>query len=40
MCEIMHWTLPQLRALKRNEYDVLVDWLTERQRERERESTG
>lgn len=28
----MHWTLPQLRALSPNEYDVLVVWLTEQQR--------
>jgi hypothetical protein len=28
----MHWTLPQLRALSRNDYDVLVTWLTEQQR--------
>jgi hypothetical protein len=31
----MHWTLPQLRALSRNEYDALVAWLIERNRERE-----
>lgn len=23
----MHWTLPTLRSLSRNEYDVLVDYL-------------
>lgn len=27
----MHWTLPTLRALSRNEYGALVTWLTEQQ---------
>lgn len=27
----MHWTLPQLRALRMIEYEALVDWLHEQQ---------
>lgn len=31
----MHWTLPDLHALSPDEYDVLVEWLVERQRDAE-----
>jgi hypothetical protein len=31
----MHWTLPQVRALSCNDFDVLVDWLIEQQPEAE-----
>jgi cell division inhibitor SulA len=31
----MNWTLPALRALKIREYGVLVQWLTEQQREQQ-----
>ena len=27
----MHWSLPELRALRRVEYDVLIEWLQKQQ---------
>jgi hypothetical protein len=34
----MHWTLRDLYALSRNEYDGLVQWLVEQQRDAEERS--